>query len=87
MQMKDLVTILKNWRIRLRQNEWSNKLKEIQDSFQVKELNGSLYLMCQGVPYKQVSELASATEITSMLGEARGAMRTYLESKNDGPAE
>lgn len=52
MQMKDLVTILKNWRIRRRQNEWSNKLKEIQDSFQVKELNGSLYLMCQGVPYK-----------------------------------
>ena len=48
--MKDLVTILKNWRIRRRQNEWSNKLKEIQDSFQVKELNGSLYLMCQGVP-------------------------------------
>lgn len=87
MQMKDLVTILKNWRIRRRQNEWSNKLKEIQDSFQVKELNGSLYLMCQGVPYKQVAELASATEITSMLGEARGAMRTYLESKNDGPAE
>lgn len=85
--MKVLVNLIKKWRNRRRKTEWSNKLREIKDSFQVKELNGTLYLMCQGVPYKQVSELASATEITSMLGEARGAMRTYLESKNDGPAE
>lgn len=86
MQMKGLVTLVKDWRNRRRQYERNNRLKEIQDSFQVKELNGTLYLMCQGVPYKQVNEIASAVEITASLNEARMAMSSYLESKNHVPA-
>lgn len=87
MQMTDLVTVLKNWRNRRRQNEWSNKLKEIKDSFQVKELNGTIYLMCQGVPYKQVPNNATASEITTLLNEARSSMRAYLESEGKDVAE
>ena len=61
--MKVLVTLIKKWRNRRRKTQWSNKLREIKDSFQVKELNGTLYLMCQGVPYKEVPHLLSAEEI------------------------
>lgn len=87
MQMKYLVNLIKKWRNRRRQNEWSNKLQEIKDSFQVKELNGTLYLMCQGVPYKEVPQISSAEEITALLEEARSAMKHYLISKDDEPTE
>ena len=87
MQMKYLVNLIKNWRNRCRQNEWSNKLQEIKDSFQVNELNGTLYLMCQGVPYKEVPQISSAEEITALLDEARVAMRHHLESKIYGEIE
>lgn len=87
MQMKVLVNLIKRWRNRRRKTEWSNKLREIKDSFQVKELNGTLYLMCQGVPYKEVPHLLSAEEITALLEEARGAMKHYLISKDDEPTE
>ena len=43
MQMKVLVNLFKRWRNSRRKSEWNNKLREIQDSFQVKELNGTLY--------------------------------------------
>lgn len=82
MQMKVLVNLIKRWRNRRRKTEWSNKLREIKDSFQVKELNGTLYLMCQGVPYKEVPQISSAIEITALLEEARGAMKHYLSSKD-----
>lgn len=85
--MKYLVNLIKKWRNRRRQNEWSNKLQEIKDSFQVKELNGTLYLMCQGVPYKEVPQISSAEEITALLEEARSAMKHYLISKDDEPTE
>lgn len=78
--MKVLATLIKKWRNRRRKTQWSKKLWEIKDSFQVKELNGTLYLMCQGVPYKEVPHLLSAEE-------ARGAMKHYLTSKDDEPTE
>lgn len=87
MQMKVLVNLIKRWRNRRRKTEWSNKLREIKYSFQVKELNGTLYLMCRGVPYKEVPHLLSAEEITALLEEARGAMKHYLISKDDEPTE
>lgn len=87
MQMKVLVNLIKRWRNLRRKTEWSNKLREIKYSFQVKELNGTLYLMCQGVPYKEVPPLLSAEEITALLEEARGAMKHYLISKDDEPIE
>lgn len=87
MQMKVLVNLIKRWRNRRRKTEWSNKLREIKDSFQVKELNGTLYLMCQGVPYKEVPQISSAVEITALLEEARGAMKHYLASKDYEPTE
>ena len=85
--MKVLVNLIKRWRNLRRKTEWSNKLREIKDSFQVKELNGTLYLMCQGVPYNEVPHLLSAEEITALLEEARGAMKHYLISKDDEPIE
>lgn len=85
--MKVLVTLIKKWRNRRRKTQWSNKLREIKDSFQVKELNGTLYLMCQGVPYKEVPQISSAVEITALLDEARAAMKHYLTSKDDEPSE
>lgn len=87
MQMKVLVNLIKRWRNLRRKTEWSNKLREIKYSFQVKELNGTLYLMCQGVPYNEVPHLLSAEEITALLEEARGAMKHYLISKDDEPTE
>lgn len=87
MQMKVLVNLIKRWRNLRRKTEWSNKLREIKYSFQVKELNGTLYLMCQGVPYNEVPHLLSAEEITALLEEARGAMKHYLISKDDEPIE
>lgn len=85
--MKVLVTLIKKWRNRRRKTQWSNKLREIKDSFQVKELNGTLYLMCQEVPYKEVPQISSAVEITALLDEARAAMKHYLTSKDDEPSE
>lgn len=85
--MKVLVNLIKRWRNLRRKTEWSNKLREIKYSFQVKELNGTLYLMCQGVPYNEVPHLLSAEEITALLEEARGAMKHYLISKDDEPTE
>lgn len=85
--MKVLVNLIKRWRNLRRKTEWSNKLREIKDSFQVKELNGTLYLMCQGVPYKEVPQISSAVEITALLEEARGAMKHYLASKDYEPTE
>lgn len=85
--MKVLVNLIKRWRNLRRKTEWSNKLREIKYSFQVKELNGTLYLMCQGVPYNEVPHLLSAEEITALLEEARGAMKHYLISKDDEPIE
>ena len=87
MQMKVLVNLIKKLRNRRRKTEWSNKLREIKYSFQVKELNGTLYLMCQGVPYKEVPQISSAVEITALLDEARAAMKHYLASKDDEPTE
>lgn len=77
-----LVNLIKKWRNRRRKAEWSNKLQEIKDSFQVKELNGALYLMCQGIAYKEVPQISSAVEITALLEEARCAMKRYLTSKD-----
>lgn len=81
--MKGLITIVREWRSRRSQKEWRNKLQMIHNTFQVEELNGILYLMCDGVPYKQIDSNASATEITVLLGESRNAMRVYQKSKND----
>lgn len=87
MQMKVLVNLIKRWRNSRRKSEWNNKLREIQDSFQVKELNGTLYLMCQGVPYREVPQISSAVEITAQLDEARAAMKHYLQSNDHDPIE
>lgn len=81
--MNVLVTAIKNWRNRRRQAQWSMKLQEIKSSFQVKELDGTIYLMCQGVPYKQIPHEATATTITTLLNEARASMRAYYEGKED----
>lgn len=80
--MKDLITLVKRLRNRQRQSEWRKKLRAIHESFNVEELNGILYLMCNDVPYKEVPESSSAIEITSMLNEARAAMTRYETSKD-----
>lgn len=82
--MKGLVTSIKNWRNRRRQNALSNKLREIEKTFQVEERNGILYLMCDGVPYKALSQMLTAGEITELLSDARASMRNYFDIRNDG---
>ena len=79
--MKNLVTIIKAYRIRRQKAKVLQHLAEIRSSFQVKEHNGVLYLMCQGVPYKSIPAHASANEITTLLDEARQAMCDYAKSQ------
>lgn len=82
--MIDLITSIRNWRNKLRSEQWSQKLRQINDTFQVKELDGTIYLMCDGVPYKEINKYASAEEITRLLSEARSASMKYHECKANG---
>lgn len=82
--MKDLVTLFKNWRNSRRQKALSNKLKEIRNTFEVKERKGMLFLMCDGIPYKIIHNGLSAGEINDLLLEARMSMRIYFGFKADG---
>lgn len=85
--MIDLIAPIRNWRNRLRSKQWTQKLRQIKDTFQVKELNGTIYLMCEDVPYKEISKTASVEEITKLLSEARSTARRYHESKGNGSLE
>lgn len=76
--MKDLITIFQDWRNRCRQKAEETRMRQVRDSFQVRELNGTLYLMCQGVPYASVDATETADGIVARLSEARGVMGRYL---------
>lgn len=50
--------------------------------FNLKEVNGEIFLMCQGVPYKRVAPGTTAKEILSMLDDARLSALEYERLQN-----
>lgn len=85
MQIKNINEILHAWREQRRAKLRAQRQCEIKRTFQVTELNGSLYLTCNGIPYKEVANGETSKQITDRLNDARNAMRSYMESKeSDG---
>lgn len=79
--IKDLMTLLSNWNKRCKAKARISQIEQVRDSFQVKEKCGTLYLMCQGVPYKKISADLTATQIVSLIDESRATMLSYLDEK------
>lgn len=75
--MNEMIKALKQAYRRIREHQKENeRLKEtdaIVSSFKVKELNGFLYLTCNGTPFERLSPNITTHEIETKLQDARRA--------------
>jgi hypothetical protein len=65
-----------------REKRLSNEIEELQRNFQVRERSGRLYLIVGETAFAEISELASAQEITALLQEARESAVKYKKSES-----
>lgn len=79
--MNNIKEMLQGWRESRRKKAKAERQHEIRRTFQVTELNGSLYLTCNGIPYKQVERDETSSEIIYRLNDARNALRSYVDGK------
>ena len=63
-----------------KENNERKELSYINSQFQVTEMNGSMYLTCNDVPFHKLDYSISVREVISKLNEARSSAIEYRKS-------
>lgn len=78
--IKKIKDILAQWRQEKQEATERQNLEYLSSRFQVKERNGNLYLISDGMPFKKLNPHTSANEICTLLQEARQTAIEYNSS-------
>lgn len=76
-------TLLSSFRSTRKENNERKELSYINSQFQVTEMNGSMYLTCNDVPFHKLDYGISVSEVISKLNEARSSAIEYRKSRQD----
>lgn len=72
--------LLSSLRSTHKENNERKELSYINSQFQVTEMNGSMYLTCNDVPFHKLDYSISVREVISKLNEARSSAIEYRKS-------
>lgn len=76
-------TLLSSFRSTRKENNERKELSYINSQFQVTEMNGSMYLTCNDIPFHKLDYGISVSEVISKLNEARSSAIEYRKSRHD----
>ncbi len=76
-------SLLSSFRSTRKENNERKELSYINSQFQVTEMNGSMYLTCNDVPFHKLDYGISVSEVISKLNEARSSAIEYRKSRQD----
>ncbi len=76
-------SLLSSLRSTHKENNERKELSYINSQFQVTEMNGSMYLTCNDVPFHKLDYGISVSEVISKLNEARSSAIEYRKSRQD----
>lgn len=80
-----IIHTIRKWREERTEASSIQEKDELVSQFCVKELNGRLYLMCQGIPFQLLPPELTADEIAKRITEARMVALHYREERKAIP--
>lgn len=80
MLYEKISSLLSSLRSTHKENNERKELSYINSQFQVTEMNGSMYLTCNDVPFRKLDYSISVREVISKLNEARSSAIEYRKS-------
>lgn len=73
-------SLLSSLRSTHKENNERKELSYINSQFQVTEMNGSMYLTCNDVPFHKLDYGTSVSDVIAKLNEARSSAIEYRKS-------
>lgn len=80
MLYEKISSLLSSLRSTHKENNERKELSYINSQFQVTEMNGSMYLTCNDVPFHKLDYSISVRDVISKLNEARSSAIEYRKS-------
>lgn len=80
MLYEKISSLLSSLRSTHKENNERKELSYINSQFQVTEMNGSMYLTCNDVPFHKLDYGISVSDVIAKLNEARSSAIEYRKS-------
>lgn len=80
MLYEKISSLLSSLRSTQKENNERKELSYINSQFQVTEMNGSMYLTCNDVPFHKLDYGTSVSDVIAKLNEARSSAIEYRKS-------
>lgn len=80
---ENIIHSFRRWKTQRKKSQEYDEVDQLVSRFQVKENNGHLYLMCDGIPYEKLQPNLTAQEISQRISLARHSAYDYKRNRTN----